>query len=228
MYARRVSSVVLALATVGLIVGSNAAVAQGPAVPSCEWEIEYALAANLKLTETPMGEGDGIYPIGPGKVVLRYENKGGQPGGDVKMQQYQMRESFTITSRTLFWTTSVITDTNTAATPNACSIAAEGTLDGNRRLQWRTLVRGYHTDGTLTCRGSLCGKFGAPPPGQSALHIGPYPVRFNPFVFAPDMTTFTMATTHVSKTDMPKQSGEVALSGREMRRACVPVISCAK
>jgi hypothetical protein len=53
-------------------------------------------------------------------------------------------------------------------------------------------------------------------------------VRFNPFVFAPDMTTFTMATTHVSKTDMPKQSGEVALSGREMRRACVPVISCAK
>ena len=31
------------------------------------------------------------------------------------------------------------------------------------------------------------GKFGAPPAGTSDLHVGPYPVRFNPFVFAPDI-----------------------------------------
>ncbi len=224
--ARRVVSVVAPLAVLGLVVAPSGAGAQETA-PSCQWEIEYTLSANLKLTDTPMGEGDGIYRIGPGKVVLRYEDRGGQPAGDVKMIQYTMREYFTIKSRTLFWTTTVITDTNTAATPNTCSIAAEGALSG-RTINWRTPVRGYHTDGTLTCEGSLCGKFGAPPPGQMQLHIGPNPVWFKPFVFAPDMKTFTMATTHVSKTDMPKQSGEVALAGREMRRACVPIAPCGK
>ncbi len=194
--------------------------------PPCAWEIEYNLSANLKLTETPMGEGNGIYPIGPGKVVLRFENQGGQPGGDVKMLQYAMRESFTIKAKTLAWTTTVITETNTRATPNACSIAAEGTLD-NHTLRWRTPVSGYRTDGTLTCSGSLCGKFGAPPAGKTPLHIGPGPVQFSAFVFGPDMQTFTMATTHVTKTTMPKQTGEVALAGREVRRVCVPVTPCA-
>ena len=226
-YVRRIASVLGPLAVVGLIVAPTHRAVAEEAAP-CEWEVEYGLSANLKLTETPMGEGDGVYNIGPGKAVLRYENKGGQPGGNVKMLQYQMREFFTIKSKTLFWTTTVITDTNTAATPNACSIAAEGALDASRQVVWRTPVRGYRTDGTLTCQGSLCGKFGAPPPGQSPLHIGPNPVGFKPFVFSADMKTFTMATTHVSKTDMPKQSGEIALAGREMRRACVPVVACTR
>jgi hypothetical protein len=224
----RIFSVGVVLSIVGLAVAPGDAIADNTPPPSCEWEVAYSLAANLKLTDTPMGQGDGIYAIGPGKVVLRFEDKGGQPGGNVKMLQYTMRESFTIKSKTLFWSTTVITDTNTAATPNACSIAAEGTLDGTRTIRWRTPINGYHTDGTLTCEGSLCGKFGAPPPGQTPLHIGPNPVQFNPFVFAPDMHTFAMATAHVSKTDMPKQTGEIALSGREVRRACVPVAVCTK
>jgi hypothetical protein len=198
--------------------------AQGEA-PKCSWEVEYALAANLKLTDTPLGEGNGIYPIGPGTVVLRYDAEPGRPS-EVRMLRYTMREYFTIRSRTLVWTTTVITDTHTHATPDACSIAAQGSLDAAHVLRWQTPVRGYRTDGTLTCKGSLCGKFGAPPAGQTPLHIGPGPVPFKPFVFAPDMKTFTMASTHVSKTDMPKQSGEVALAGREVRRACVPVPAC--
>ena len=230
---RRLALLVGSFAVIAVVVAPKGADAQAPAPaptppPSCEWEIEYSLAANLKLSDTPMGEGDGIYPIGPGKVVLRWQNQNGQPGGAVKMVEYKMREYFTIKSKTLFWTTTVVTDTNTAATPNTCSVAAEGALDGARNLRWRTPVRGYRTDGTLSCEGSLCGKFGAPPPGQSPLHIGPNPVMFSPFVFSPDMKTFTMATTHVSKTDMPKQTGEIALSGREVRRACVPVAVCNK
>ena len=225
MLAKRIGTFVVLASVTILVVAPNDAIAQSP---PCEWEVEYTLAANLKLSETPMGQGDGIYPIGPGKVVLRYENKGGAPGGNVKMRQYMMREYFTVKSKTLFWSTSVITDTNTAATPNACSVAAEGTLDGARTIRWSTMISGYHTDGTLTCEGSMCGKFGAPPPGQSPLHIGPGPVVFSPFVFSTDMQTFTMATTHVAKTDMPKQSGEIALSGREVSRVCVPVASCAR
>lgn len=225
---KRVMLLGVCVGVVGIVAAPEAADAQAPA-PSCDWQIEYAVAANLKLTDTPMGEGDGIYTIGPGKVVLRWQNQNGQPGGDVKMLEYKMREYFTIKSRTLFWTTTVVTDTNTAATPNVCSIAAEGTYDGSARaLKWRTPVRGYRTDGTLTCEGSLCGKFGAPPPGQSPLHIGPHDVGFSPFVFGPDLKTFTMVSTHVTKTDMPKQSGEVALSGREQRRACVPVAACTR
>jgi hypothetical protein len=223
----RLALVVGSVAIVGAIVAPVVADAQGPA--SCDWEVEYAVAANLKLTDTPMGEGDGVYPIGPGKVLLRWQNQNGQPGGEVKMLEYRMREYFTIKSRTLFWTTTVVTDTNTAATPNVCSIAADGAFDGAARtIKWRTPVRGYRTDGTLTCEGSLCGKFGAPPPGQSPLHIGPSDIWFKPFVFGSDLKTFTMATTHVSKTDMPKQSGEVALAGREVRRACVPVAQCTR
>ena len=221
----RISSAVFAVAVLTI---SIAPTGQAETAAPCSWEIEYELAASLKLTDTPMGEGDGIYRIGPGSVVLRYENRGGRPGGDVKMLRYAMRESFTIRSKTLFWTTTAITDTNTAATPDPCGIAAEGAIDARRTIRWRTPLRGYHTDGTLTCDGSLCGKFGAPPQGQMPLHIGPSAVWFSPFVFAPDMQTFTMATTHVSKTSMPKQSGEVALSGRERRRACVPVAPCAR
>ena len=223
--ARGVGALV-AFAFGGAALGVGSAAADDAPPPCDAFEVEYLLAANLKLSETPMGEGDGVYSIGPGKVVLRFENKNGQPGGNVQMLQYAMREYFVIKSKTLFWTTSVTTDTNTAATPNACSIAAQGALDSSRTVKWSTPVAGYHTDGTLTCEGSMCGKFGAPPPGQSPFHIPPGPVAFNPFVFAADMKTFTMASAHVSKTDMPKQSGEVSLAGRETKRTCVAVAPC--
>lgn len=189
--------------------------------------IRPALAASLALRDTPMGEGDGNYRVGPGNVVLRYENKNGQPLGNVQMLSYAMRERFTVKAKTVFWTTTVLTDTSTAATPDSCGIAAEGAFDAaTRTVRWRTPVRGYHTDGTLTCSGSLCGKFGAPPAGRMALHIGPSAVPFGSFVFSPDRNTFTMASTHVAKTSMPKQSAAIALAGREIRRACVPIAPC--
>ena len=108
----------------------------------------------------------------------------------------------------------------------AGSCAAEGTLV-NQTVRWAGPVRGYRTDGTLTCNGSLCGSFGAPPAGRSELHIGPGPVTFNSFELARDMKTFTMATALVSKTSMPKQTGFVALGGRETKRSCAPAKPCA-
>lgn len=141
------------------------------------------------------------------------------------MLTYSMREYFVINAKTLFWTTSVTTDTRTAATPNGCSIAAEGQLAA-RILSWRTPVRGYHTDGMLTCTGSLCGKFGAPPPGQSELHIPPAPVLFSSFELSADAKTFTMAPTQVGKTEQPKQTSFLGLAGREARRTCVPIPVC--
>jgi hypothetical protein len=212
------------------VLGVGIALAPSPASPAeqapCDaWEIDYTLAANLKLEDTPMGEGDGVYKIGPGRVTLRFEDRGGQPAGNVKMLAYGMKEHFQIVSKTLFWTTSVTTDTNTGVGQDRCSIVAEGVLT-DRSLRWNKPLRGYHTDGTLTCDGSLCGKFGAPPSGTSALHIPPHDVPFAPFAYGADMKTFTMPFTFVSRSDMPKQTGYLALAARETRRACVVAKPC--
>lgn len=209
-----------------LTLGPTDATADDPPAACAAWDVEYNLSARLELDDTPMGEGDGVYPIGPGHVVLRFEDKDGQPGGNVNMLSYAMREHFVIKSKTLFWTTTVTTDSRTRVTPDVCSSAAEGTF-ADHTLVWKTPVRGYRTDGTLECDGSLCGKFGAPPPGKTELHIGPGPVAFSRFEFAPDRATFTMAKTQVSKTEMPKQTGFVALAGREAKRTCVPTKPCA-
>jgi hypothetical protein len=185
------------------------------------WEVEYALSANLRLSETPLGQGDGVYPIGPGRAVLRFDDRDGEPAGRVIVASYEIDEHFTVRSKALFWTTTVITDAETRATPDASGGVAEGALAGST-IAWATPFRGYRTDGTLSCEGALCGKFGAPPPGRSKLQIGPLPVEFRPFELASDRKTFTMPYTFVVKTDMPMQTAHVALAGREVRRACVP------
>jgi hypothetical protein len=213
------------LALGALVLAPHESEAQ-PSSQSCTaWDVDYVLAAKLQLTDTPLGQGDGSYDIGPGSVKLRFDDRDGSPGGAVRMLSYNMKEFFVIKSKALFWTTTVTTDTQTRATPASCGYAAEGAL-ADSKIKWSTKVNGYRTDGTLTCEGSLCGKFGAPPPGKSELHIGPNQVAFNPFVFTPDMKTLTMARTWVSKTDSPKQTAYIALSGRETRRTCVQAPVC--
>ncbi len=194
--------------------------------PPCDaFQIEYTLAANLKLTDTPFGKGDGIYPVGPGKTVLRFDNVRGVPGGTVNMLSYGMHEHFVIRSSVLFWSSEFTSTTDTSTTPDACAVAARGRLTG-RTLVWQTPVLGYRTDGVAVCKGSLCGKGGAPPPGRTQLHLGPDPVWFKAFDFAPDMQTFTMQDTQVEKSESPKLTASVAVSGREVRRSCVAVKPC--
>jgi hypothetical protein len=202
--------------------GATLSTASGGAseAPQCAAEeVEYALNGNLKLSDTPMGRGDGTYPIGPGKIVLRFE------GNEVTMRSLTMTEHFKIHVSAIFWTGNVVTDVVSTATPNRCSVAAEGTLEGHS-IHWRTPVSGYRTEGTLTCDGSICGEFGAPPSGRSAFRLPPRDATFRSFVFAPDMKTFTMAATPAVHTEQPKQTSEVAMSGREMSRRCVEVTPC--
>jgi hypothetical protein len=222
-------SVLAVFGVIGAVVApSGSATAQQTqqaAQPCDAFDVEYSLAAKLQLTDTPSGAGDGIYNIGPGTVVLRFANTNGQPSGDARMRSYFMKERFNIESHTVFWTTHVFTDSKTTATPDRCGDIARGELQ-KTTLRWLTPVSGYRTDGTIVCDGSLCGKFGAPPSGKSELHIEPHPVTFNPFEFAPDMKTFKMGTTLVSKTESPKQTAQIALGGRETRRTCVRVAPC--
>jgi hypothetical protein len=158
-------------------------------------------------------------------MTLRFEDRGGQPGGHVKVLSYTMHQAITVVSTALFLKTTVVTDTTTRATPDACGIVAEGNLNG-RSLAWVGPLRSVRSDGTIHCDGVICGKFGAPPPGQSALHIGPNPVQLQPLQFGPDLKTLTMPSAFVSHTEDPKQTAHIALSGREVRRSCVAVKAC--
>jgi hypothetical protein len=204
---------------------TSTASAQGPPALCSAWDVEYALTAKLQLSETPMGQGDGEYPIGPGTLTLRYEDVGGKPGGRVKLLSYQVRQAFSVASKNLFWTTQVSTDATTRKTPDACGAAAEGQLTGTT-IGWSSPVTGFVTDGFLTCDGTFCGKFGAPPPGKSPLHLGPSPVTFVPFRFSADMQTFAMSSTFVAKTDAPKQTSHLTLAGRETRKTCAALAPC--
>lgn len=208
----------LVLAATTLLVPTGA---RADAPQACRaWDIQYTLAANLQLTDTPLGEGDGVYKIGPGQVMLNFDDVGGRPGGNVRMLSYHMREHFTVKAKTLFWTTTVTTDSNTTASPRASGFITTGRLV-DHKLTWSMPLHGYRTDGTLHCDGSLCGKFGAPPAGKSALHIPPHDVAFKTFAFSKDLSTFRMPYTLVSKTSSPKQTAHLALAGRATHRACI-------
>ena len=188
------------------------------------WDVVYSAAGSLQLSDTPMGAGNGTYPVGPGKIVLRLDPR----GGHAALLSFEMPERFGIESKKLFWTTHVDTNATARAVPDgpgACGRVAEGAMQGHS-LAWATKANGFHTDGTLACKGSLCGRFGAPPPGTSSLHIGPSDVQLAPFEFSADGKTFTMASTFVSRTEDPKQSARLAFSAREVSRSCAPVEAC--
>ena len=184
------------------------------------WDVEYVLAANVQLSDTVMGAGDGVHKIGPGRLVLRIESQGEKLAGRVRMLSYDMRDGFTVNAKALFWETVVTNNTHTTATPDAAGSIAEGNL-GERTLRWDTPLNGLHTDGPLTCDGSFCGKFGAPAQGSSEVHIGPRSFQPPPFQFGGDMKTFTMGFVQTAHAESPKQTTFESVAGREMKRTCV-------
>jgi hypothetical protein len=201
---------------VALAVAPGRAAADGPVCSA--WDVEYAVNGNLKVTDTTMGAGDGVYPVGPGRAVIRFEDRGGQPGGHAKLTAYTIHEHVTVTSKALLFSATVVTDTNSRV---ADGVATEGNLS-DHTLSWASPVRTYRSDGTMTCEGNLCGKFGAPPAGTSGVHLGPRTIQLLPFQFSADFKTFSMAYTQTSQSDSPKQTTFSAISGREMKRTCIP------
>ena len=192
--------------------------------PPCQaWQVEYVLAANLTLTNTPHGAGNGTFRVGPGRAVILYEDRDGQPGGTAQLLGYTMREQFTVRPRTIFGGADIQTDLTTR-TAEGCGVGHG--MRSAETLSWTSTIRDYRTDGTIYCEGSLCGRFEAPPEGDSEFHVGSQDVRFAPFTFSPDGSTFTMPKTFVEKSENPKQTAFVALSGREVRRQCVAAHTC--
>jgi hypothetical protein len=209
----------MAAGVLALVLGGDRASADGPACSA--WEVEYSLNGNMRLADTVMGAADGVYPVGPGRAVVRFEDHAGQPGGHARLVSYAIHEHVAITSKALFMNATVVTETNSHANPDGSGLLADGALS-DHTLAWTGPMRAYQTDGTTTCDGSLCGKFGAPPQGVSPVHLGPRTVQPAPFQFGPDMRTFSMAYVQTAHSDSPKQTTYESVSGREMRRTCIP------
>ncbi len=180
-------------------------------------DADYVLAANLQVKGTMMGAGDGVHKVGPGRLVLRWKSRGEQTV--VEILSYELRQRFVVTSKTVFGGVTVVSDVVTRAMRGARPIA-QGTVQGNS-VHWEGPPQGLRSDGSLTCEGTLCGKFGAPPPGSSETHMDLTAARLEPFALSADRKTFTMPYSLMSKSDSPKQSSFVAISGRELGRSCV-------
>jgi len=218
-------SLLAALSALGaVLLATTGSKADSPS--GCEaWEVEYELSAEVQLSDTLMGAGDGVHRIGPGKVVLRFDDHGGRPAGHAVMLSYEMQDGFTVESSALFWRTMVTNATRTTATPAACGVVAAGELSA-QTLHWTSAIHGVRTDGMVTCAGLFCGKFGAPPEGTSEVHTAAHEVLFEPFLLGEELKTFSMAYSVVSKMESPRQTSRIALEGREVRRACVAVAPC--
>src|SRR5678815_1440552 len=167
--------------------------------PRCtHWEVEYELTGTLRISNTMMGAGDGSHIVGPGKLVLRYDDVGGQPGGNVTVVSYEMATRFTVDAHFLGIGTTVANDCLTKSTANLCSAVAKGFIGDDRTIRWQAPWVGIRTDGTLTCSGT-CGRFGAPPRGKSEMHMAPHNVAFGPFSFTASRMAFYMNYAVVDK-----------------------------
>jgi hypothetical protein len=186
--------------------------------PRCNvWDVEYTLDGRLRVSDTFMGAGNGEHDIGPGKLLLRFDDVAGQPGGNVEVRSYEMTNRFTIDATVLGVRTTVINDTTTRATPDRRGVVSVGAIGEDGLIRWSGPWYRVQTDGHLTCSG-VCGRFGAPPRGRSELHLPPRAVTFMPFTFAPKRTTFHMDYAVIDKTSA--DTARVAVTGRETARRC--------
>lgn len=188
-------------------------------------DVDYSVVGRLLLKDTQFGAANGVYPLGSGKVRLRFEKGAHAQSQDAKLMSLEMDNHLTVKASFALWSTKVVTDSHTRVA-DSCDGAARGTVQ-NGDVVWNTKVEGYRADGTLDCSGNVCGKFGAPPEGSSPLHEPPVAVTFRPFHFSPDGRTFSMEYAQVSHSDSPRQTAYLSLSGRETKRSCVTqMVAC--
>jgi hypothetical protein len=207
-------AVAAAVAAIGVSTPSVA-----DAEPPCATsEVEYTTVARLRIADTKFGAADGVYPLGAGKLRVRFEDSAEGGSKTARLMSYELDNHLAVKASFALWSTTVVTESHTSAATE-CEGAARGVVQGGA-LEWSTSVDGYRSDGTVHCKGNVCGQFGAPPPGSSPLHETST-VRLEPFHFDSSGKTFSMGYTRVSHSASPQQTTYVSLSGRETSRVCV-------
>jgi len=222
MYPSTIVSKLLAAAIVlvPLAVGASTAQTAHAAGESCAVsDVDYSVVSNLLIKDTQFGAADGLYPLGAGKVRVRYETAADGSPRTAKLMSYEVDNHLTVKASFALWSTKVVTESHTSVA-NSCEGAAKGQMSNKNDVVWRTAVDGYHSDGTLSCEGNVCGKFGAPSLGSSPLHETA-PITFNPFHFDASGKSFSMDYTRLAHSDSPKQTTYLTLAGHETGRTCV-------
>jgi hypothetical protein len=199
--------------------GAGADAGTGAGAGCVVWDATYALSGTLRISDTPMGAGDGVHAVGPGTMVLRFDDGGGAAPGHVEIRSFELLEHFALEPKSFLVSAQIITHVMARATADESGAIASGTVSGDA-IQWDSPMRGYHTDGALQCTGSLCGNFGAPQPGRTPLHGAPRPVRLAPFRFKASGLTFQMPFVLVSQDKSPPQKSLLALAGRAKSWVC--------
>lgn len=190
-----------------------------PSVAECaRWEIQYVTRGTLWVTETPRGAGNGTFAVGPGTLVLRVDTRASQ----ATLRRFDLREHFASHPSAVIWSATVTTDAAVRMTAlDSSEGLAVGTLSTDGVLRWSSPLRNYRSEGALTCDGSLCGKFGAPPRGRNALHEVTRAVALQPLRFDRDGGTFQMDFALVSASEAPRQRTYLALAGRRTTQTCI-------
>jgi hypothetical protein len=147
-------------------------------------DVEYAIVGSLFVKDTQFGAANGRYPLGAGRMRVRFESRPDSAPAHVKLMSYELDNHLTIKASFASWWTRVETRSRTFAA-ESCRGAAQGELRGGD-VVWSTPVAGYHSDGSMECEGNVCGKY------------------FKPFHFAPDGKTFTMGVQQGVALGLPK------------------------
>ncbi len=111
-----------------------------------------------------MGAGDGVHTIGPGTVVLHFDDVArASRRRDAKLMTYEMTDQFTVNAKVFGIGTSRHERHEHEDDAERLRRLGARRDSSDRTLRWSTLWNGIHTDGHVTCSGSMCGRFGAPP-----------------------------------------------------------------
>jgi hypothetical protein len=192
------------------------------------WEIVYDLTdSEFEISDTPFGAGNQVNVvaqpyedndhIGPGTIVLRFQDVGGEPGGQAFISTYDVDIDFVITGPTTVTTELVVT-----AGPSDCGLTT-GTLAGTTVAWDPAAMSEVHSVGSILCEGGLCGAGGLP-------NGDPVPVDdtddqpVNPFVLAADLSSFTMEQIVIAMDDQSTTSWTFV--GTETGRELVDAADC--
>lgn len=183
--------------------------------------VRYGIGGRMRLQNTPMNAGNGVYRVGPGRLDLAFEGAHGRPGaGPVQLRSYRLPMRFSYTVSVIGMRTTVAVRAISRAVPDGSGAVARGHVERGV-LTWSGPVRGYRTAGTVTCSGAMCGRFGMPPPGATRFSDGPTAVHFKAFRFRlSDIGTFTMESAEVPRLSRLRATVAVSLAGRELVRKC--------
>jgi len=191
------------------------------------WEVTYALTdSEFEIGGTQGGAGDQVNfvkepyaadnHIGPGGLVLRFQDVDGAPGGQAFMHAYQMTLNFVIKPPL----TTVTTDLETEATPAACGITS-GTLAGGSVAWMPSAIVALHTEGEILCSGTGCALGGLP--AVTAINdTDDQPL--SDFNFSEGVSAFTMAKTVINMDNASTTTWMYI--GTETGRALVDAPAC--